>query len=43
MYFNYNNDKDVYVINSLPEKIKKQTQWKTISINIDKFEEYVKK
>lgn len=43
MYFNYNNDKDVYVIPMLPEKIKVQAKGKTTSINIDKFGEYVEK
>lgn len=43
MYFNYNNDKDVYVIPMLPEKIKAQAKGKTISIDIDKFGEYVEK
>lgn len=39
MYFNYDNDKKVYVVPVLPEKIKVSVKGQTTSIDIEKFGE----
>ena len=39
MYLNYDNDKKVYIIPVLPEKIKITVKGQTSSIDIDKFGE----
>lgn len=43
MYFNYDNDKKVYVVPVLPEKIKVTVKGQTTSIDIDKFGEVLHK
>jgi LysM repeat protein len=43
MYFNYDNDKKVYVVPMLPEKIKITVKGKTTSIDIDRFGEIIHK
>lgn len=43
MYFNYDNDKKVYVVPVLPEKIEVTSNGQTTSIDIDKFGEILHK
>lgn len=43
MYFNYDNDKKVYVVPVLPEKIEVKCNGRTTSIDIDKFGEILHK
>lgn len=43
MYFNYDNDKKVYVVPVLPEKIKVASKGKVTSIDIDSFGEVLHK
>lgn len=39
MYFNYDNDKKVYAVPVLPEKIKVTVKGQTTSIDLEKFGE----
>lgn len=41
MYFNYDNDKKVYVLPVLPEKIKVTSKGQTTSVDIEKFGEVI--
>lgn len=43
MYFNYDNDKKVYVVPVLPEKIKVTVKGSTTSIDLEKFGEVLYK
>ena len=43
MYINFDNDKLVYVVPVLPEKIKVSVKGKTTSVSIDRFGEAIHK